>query len=51
MNLVNLLNPEIIVIGSGMSKMGDLLFEPTRQMVEESASKLSASIDSYGCLH
>ncbi|MFH0768407.1 MAG: ROK family protein [Chloroflexota bacterium] len=41
-NLVNILNPEIIIVGGGMSKMGDLLFDPLRQIVRERAFKLSA---------
>lgn len=41
-NLVNILNPEIIIVGGGMSKMGGLLFDPLRQIVRERAFKLSA---------
>ncbi len=41
-NLVNILNPELIIIGGGMSKMGDLLFDPVRRIVKERAFKLSA---------
>ncbi len=41
-NLVNIFNPEIIVVGGGMSNMGDLLLEPVRQIVKERAFKLSA---------
>lgn len=33
-NLVNLLNPELLVIGGGLSKMGDRLFEPVRQAID-----------------
>lgn len=36
-NLVHLFNPEIIVVGGGVSKMGDLLLEPVRQVVRERA--------------
>jgi glucokinase len=32
-SLIHLFNPEIIVIGGGVSKAGDLLFEPVRQTV------------------
>ncbi|MBI2851773.1 MAG: ROK family protein [Chloroflexi bacterium] len=39
-NLVNLLNPEMIVIGGGLSKMGELLLEPARQVVRERAFPL-----------
>ena len=41
-NLVHLFNPEIIVIGGGVSKMGDLLLEPVRQVVRERAFPLLA---------
>jgi glucokinase len=33
-NLVNLLNPELIVIGGGLSKMGQRLFEPVRRIID-----------------
>lgn len=36
-NLVNLLNPEIIVIGGGVAKMGPMLFQPVIQAMELSA--------------
>lgn len=32
-SLIHLFNPEIIVIGGGVSKAGDLLFEPVRETV------------------
>jgi len=38
-SLVNLLNPEIIVIGGGVAKMGDLLFDPVKKIVKERAYK------------
>ncbi len=41
-NLVNIFNPEMIVIGGGMAKMGDLLLNPARQVVRERAFSLSA---------
>lgn len=37
----NLLNPEIIIIGGGMAAAGDRLLQPTRQVVESHALKLS----------
>lgn len=39
-NLVNIFNPEMIVIGGGVAKIGDLLFEPVRQAVKERAFPL-----------
>jgi glucokinase len=41
-NLVNIFNPEIIVVGGGMSKMGDLLLGPAREMVTARAFSLCA---------
>ncbi|MFC1989105.1 ROK family protein [Chloroflexota bacterium] len=41
-NLVNIFNSEIIVVGGGMSNMGELLLDPVRQIVQERAFKLSA---------
>jgi len=41
-NLVNIFNPEIIIIGGRMAKMGDLLLNPARQVVRERAFQLSA---------
>ena len=33
-NLVNLLNPELMVIGGGLAKMGDRLFDPVRRAID-----------------
>jgi len=41
-NLVNIFNPEMIIVGGGVAKMGDLLLNPARQVVRERAFKLSA---------
>ena len=41
-NLVNIFNPELIVIGGGLSKMGDMLLEPARKVVKERAFQLPA---------
>ncbi len=41
-NVVNIFNPEMIIIGGGMAKMGDLLLNPARQVVREKAFQLSA---------
>lgn len=41
-NMVNLFNPEVIIIGGGLAKMGDLLLEPVRRIVGERAFRLSA---------
>ncbi len=39
-NLVNIFNPEMIIVGGGMAKMGDRLLEPARQVVAERAFQL-----------
>ena len=41
-NLVNIFNPEMIIAGGGMAKMGDLLLNPARQVVRERAFSLPA---------
>jgi glucokinase len=41
-NLVHIFNPKMIIVGGGMSKMGELLLEPARQVVRERAHPLSA---------
>jgi len=41
-NLVNIFNPEMIVIGGGVAKLGELLLEPARQVVREKAFPMSA---------
>jgi glucokinase len=42
-SLVNIFNPELVVIGGGFARAGDLLFEPARRVVAERA--LSPSRD------
>jgi glucokinase len=41
-NLVNTFNPEMIIVGGGVAKMGELLLEPARRVVRERAFKLAA---------
>ncbi len=43
-NLVNIFNPEMIIIGGGLANMGDLLLEPARRIVRERAFQLSARL-------
>ena len=38
-NVVNVLNPEAVIIGGGVSKAGDLLFDPVRKVVLERSMK------------
>ena len=42
-NLVNIFNPEMIVIGGGLSNMGSMLLAPARRAVKETAFQLPAS--------
>ena len=41
-NLVNIFNPEMIVLGGGMVEQFDLLIEPARQIMSERAFKIAA---------
>jgi glucokinase len=41
-NLVNIFNPEMIVVGGGLSKMGELLLKPAREVVKQRAFPLCA---------
>jgi len=43
-NLVNIFNPEMIIIGGGLANMGDLLLEPARRVVRERAFQLPARL-------
>jgi glucokinase len=41
-NLVNIFNPELIIIGGGLSKMGNMLLKPARGVIKERAFRLPA---------
>jgi glucokinase len=41
-NLVNLLNPELIVIGGGLTKLGDMLFDSVRRAIDRIAFPMAA---------
>lgn len=41
-SLVNLLNPEKVILGGGMIAAGDMLFEPIRQVVKANAFEVPA---------
>jgi glucokinase len=41
-NVVNIFNPEMIVIGGGVSAMGEMLLRPARKAMKEHAFKLPA---------
>ena len=38
-NVVNILNPHLVVLAGGVTKAGDLMFEPVRKVVAERALK------------
>jgi predicted NBD/HSP70 family sugar kinase len=40
--LVNLFNPSMIVIGGGVSQIGDLLLEPIRRTVQKRSLKMAS---------
>jgi glucokinase len=42
-NLINMLNPEVFVIGGGVAQAGETIFEPIRRTVAARAVKLQAS--------
>lgn len=42
-NVVNLLNPDLIIVGGGMAAAGDKLLNPVRETVNQHALKLSGS--------
>ena len=41
-NVTNIFNPDVIIIGGSVSKMGELLFEPVRQQLFKRAFGLLA---------
>lgn len=41
-NLVNILNPEAIIVGGGVGQAGDLILEPIREMIKERALSIPA---------
>ncbi len=43
-NVVNIFNPEMIVLGGGMAELGDLFIGPGRKMVAERAFPISSRI-------
>jgi len=40
-NLVNIFNPEMIIVGGGVAELGELLLDPARQVVRERAFPVS----------
>lgn len=45
-NVINALNPRLVILGGGVPKAGDMLFEPVRQVVKERAmGPLAADVE------
>ena len=42
-SVINLLNPEKIIIGGGVAGAGDILFDPIRKVIKERAMKVAGS--------
>ena len=43
-NIINIFNPEMVILGGGVTKAGDLLFEPVRRVAMERAMPALAKI-------
>jgi glucokinase len=43
-NIVNIFNPEMVVLGGGMARMGDLLIEPARHVMVERAFPIASRV-------
>ncbi|MBA7702437.1 hypothetical protein ES703_111205 [subsurface metagenome] len=43
-DMINIFNPELIVIGAGVSQAGDILLEPLKRAVKARALQLSSSM-------
>ena len=41
-NVVNIFNPEMIIIGGGLAEIGELLLEPAKEIVKQRAFGISA---------
>ena len=42
-NIVNIFNPEMIIVGGGVSKMGEVILKPAREIVKQRAFTLPTS--------
>lgn len=43
-NVVNILNPELIVLGGGVTRMGELLFDPVREVIAQRAMPVMRAV-------
>jgi len=41
-NIINLFNPELVIMGGGVARAGDLIFEPLKKAVQKRAFSVSA---------
>ncbi|MCX7912713.1 MAG: ROK family protein, partial [Dehalococcoidales bacterium] len=41
-NVANIFNPELIIVGGGMAELGEMLIAPGRRMVRERAFSINA---------
>ncbi len=39
-NIINIFNPQMIIVGGGVSKMGEMLLNPAREVVRQRAFSL-----------
>ena len=43
-NIINLFNPELVIMGGGVARAGDLIFEPLKKAVRKRAFSVSAKV-------
>jgi glucokinase-like ROK family protein len=43
-NIINLFNPELVIVGGGVTQAGDLIFKPLKKAVQKRAFSVSAEI-------
>lgn len=43
-NIINLLNPELVIVGGGVTRAGDLIFKPLKRAVQKRAFSVSAEV-------
>lgn len=43
-NIINLFNPELVIVGGGVAQAGDLIFHPLKRAVQKRAFSVSAEI-------
>ena len=43
-NIINLFNPELVIVGGGVARAGDVIFEPLKKAVQKRAFSVSAKV-------